>query len=74
MSKYTKRKYDTVNSARKESVDQRQQDTSINSDEQNNDKVSRMNETPHSSPTQILLISTPTTYISDIPSLVNTSS
>ena len=33
MSKYTKRKYDTVNSARKESVDQTQQDTSINSDE-----------------------------------------
>ena len=73
MSKYTKRKYDIVNSARKESVDQTQQDTSINSDEQNNEKVSEMNETPHSSPTQIRLISTPTTYIPDIPSLVNTS-
>ena len=73
MSKYTKSKYDTVNNARKESVDQTQNDTSINSGEQNSEKVSKMNETPHSSPTQILLISTPTTYIPDIPSLVTTS-
>ena len=73
MSKYTKRKYDTINSARKESVDQTQQDTSINSDEQNNEKVSKMNDTPHSSPTQIRLISTPPTYIPDIPSLVISS-
>ena len=73
MSKYSKRKYVTVNNARKESVDQTQNDTSINSDEQNNEKVPKMNETVNSSPRQILLISTPSIYIPDIPPLVNTS-
>lgn len=73
MSKYTKRKYDTVNKARKESVDQTINDTSINSDEQNNEKVSKMNESTNSSPTQILPISTPPINIPDIPPLVDTS-
>ena len=73
MSKFSYREYDTVTNGRKESVDNTLNDTFSSSDEQNNEKVSKMNENENSPSTQSLIVTTNSINIPDIPPLVITS-
>ena len=73
MSKFSYREYDTVTNGRKEPVDNTLNDTFSSSDEQNNEKVSKMNENENSPSTQSLIVTTNSINIPDIPPLVITS-